>query len=133
MNLTDKKKFIKVCEEEIEKGRYDRLPDCWICFCKIDHDNEEQEFILNCEHKYHRECVQGWVDSSLNSKSVQIKCPQKDCPLHIQDFEIKEFVSKPDYEKLLKFRIDEFIMNNQKDIIICSTPNCESFIFFTNP
>jgi hypothetical protein len=57
---------------DIELERNDN--ECTICL----EDNDKLDLILPCMHKFHKECIQKWVDSSNN----------KHCPLCRNPFDI---------------------------------------------
>ena len=54
--------------------------DCSICFEEL---NNEEEYVLNCNHKYHRDCISRWLHT--NPTCPLCRQPVDADPRYVQD------------------------------------------------
>ena len=55
-------------DDDIEKGKIRHHTECVICMCDIDLSKVKSRMVTPCNHAFHAECLQKWME-------VKLECP----------------------------------------------------------
>ncbi len=66
-------KYLNAMNRENEKYEQHELPDCSICLEPVK-NSKTSSVTLDCGHRFHTKCINGWIMSQLNS-DMQVTCP----------------------------------------------------------
>jgi hypothetical protein len=97
--------------------------DCPICFCEADNPIK-----TSCKHAYCLECFEECCRSaaSTSQDEFQIKCQGDEgaCSTVFTLREVKDHVSSPVFETVLKSTFEEYIQRHPQTLRYCPTPDC---------
>ncbi|KAL4474799.1 hypothetical protein ABPG74_001495 [Tetrahymena malaccensis] len=112
-------------QEVLEPSKYlnkvDQKQNCEICMLEMDQTVVQT---LQCNHKYHKECLKAYFVYETQQKNFPLKCPQQECLRETLQQEVKEILNEQEYEKFENFQLQNYFEQNQSSIKNCLTPDC---------
>ena len=96
---------------------------CKICFEQF--EDEGEIFPLNlCEHVFHRECLQHYLESQIEISKFPMNCPDTECKQEVADLDLRDLLNEKLYAKFSSFAFNQAV-DMQKDISWCPTADCK--------
>ena len=85
---------------------------------------------LGCDHFYCRECyTQFWtVKVSEGNDPELLRCICHKCPYVANHLLVQEFLAPEIYEQYLNLLCNKIVLNNNKKLKGCPTPDCEAVV-----
>jgi len=106
-----------------QKNLHNPNKTCEICLIE-----DDKFYHLNCNHSYCINCWKDFIENKVNTGDIiSLTCMKFKCPQIIPENTIKDFCTERTYEKYLKFKTNNDIINS-KDKKFCPVPNCNSFV-----
>jgi E3 ubiquitin-protein ligase RNF144 len=81
-----------------------------------------------CGHLFHKECIQKYLISRIESKTLPITCPKLNCKTEISYLDLKEFLNKEMLALYEQYSFKKLLSENPDDYSCCPTPDC-SYVF----
>ncbi|CAI2370919.1 unnamed protein product [Moneuplotes crassus] len=99
------------------------IGECKICLDDINMDTVQG--IDTCVHLFHKECLQTYLETSIDNNKIPLVCPIGECKEEIPFPIVKEVLSEEYVERFDKFAFKLAINKNSQRFISCPTPDCE--------
>ncbi|KAL4512950.1 hypothetical protein ABPG72_017635 [Tetrahymena utriculariae] len=104
----------------------------WVCEICYEPMMSNDIFFLICEHIFHKVCLSKYFNTLISQKQFPINCPNSECILPVQQYQIQEILSEEDFIKYEKFTLQNYIDSNADEISWCPTSNCEYAFIIDN-
>jgi len=124
----DKAKQESIRKEEEQKLAAEEAKELVIGECKIcldDINMDTVQGIDTCVHLFHKECLQTYLETSIDNNKIPLVCPIGECKEEIPFPIVKEVLSEEYVERFDKFAFKLAINKNSQRFISCPTPDCE--------
>eukprot|EP00347_Sterkiella_histriomuscorum_P001452 403371984 len=120
-------------EEEQERNNLLKQKDehidenfkCPVCF-----DGYDEENILpltSCDHVFHRECLQIYLNGEIQESKFPLKCPENACQKELLIEDLNDILSEEQRQKHLEFTFNQAIAQ-QQDMMWCPTADCKNVL-----
>ena len=99
---------------------------CKICLEQI--APEELDPLDTCGHMFHSVCTKRFLESQIEEKITELRCPLEDCRAEIFFREVVARVSRSAAKKYEDFSLSNVVDANPDDYSWCPTPDC-NYVF----
>lgn len=65
--------------------------------------------LSRCEHVFHRICMTNYIETQIESKRFPLRCPEPQCSLDIDDLDVREILTKKNYQKYSQILVNQTI------------------------
>lgn len=115
-------------KREIEKERQNEEFKCLICLNVFD-DERNVYPLSNCEHVFHKDCLNEYIKAKIDTGSIPIKCLALKCDKEIVEEDLKQLINKQLKDKYHTIYLNK-TMDLQPDISWCPNAACNYAFFF---
>ena len=74
--------------------------NCLMCFEKME---KELCILANCEHIFHKECVQSYLKAEIDQSKCPLLCPLLNCKIEIAPRDMNRALKQEEMEKFQKY------------------------------
>lgn len=71
---------------------------------------------MPCDHAVCKDCMKGWVETTINDHKVDVKCPAPACSYNLWDYDIQNLVSTEVFERYQEHKHASYL-SHLKDVI----------------
>ena len=115
---------------ELKENEIDQNIECQICLTSLFSENQEVWGLVNCQHCFHKTCLNPYLESEISQKKFPIKCPMEYCKAEIQNEDLMENLEKEALEKYWEFTLKNYVELHGDELSWCPTADCNyAFIF----
>ena len=104
------------------------VPLCEICLEPLYGQSKPLVYHDQCFTWFHKGCMKAHIDTSIESSSIPIKCPQEGCNIEFEDKRIVQMIGKNEFASYLKKAKILGVLANLEKFVFCATPDC-SYVF----
>lgn len=128
--LEEEEKANKELIREIKEQELEQKIDCPICLSSLFSGNQDVWGLMNCEHCFHKECLNPYLEAEISNKRFPIKCPMENCKAEVSNADLMENIEKDVIEKYLDFTLKNYVDIHGHDMSWCPTADCNyAFIY----
>ena len=133
---TEKNKPTEIIEEVVEEAKADgnlnvlkrssqeSIDDSTKCsLCRESLALKTLGKIETCEHIFHQECVNEYLNQKVDEKSYHIRCPKKNCENVFRLPDLMDYLDIKRQEKYVISSLKNYIESHE-EISCCPTPGC---------
>ena len=85
--------------------------------------------LSNCQHSFHLQCLQDYLQEMTNGKRFPIRCAMDGCASLELENEMLENLDKNYQEKFDSFTLKHFVETYSSQVFSCPSADCEYFAF----
>ncbi|QKF94728.1 E3 ubiquitin ligase RBr family protein [Fadolivirus algeromassiliense] len=111
----------KAIIDKITKPKIQKTVECLICLEKVKKSSIIS--INDCNHGYCNDCISMYIETAVNSKNTEIKCPDPTCKIMISHEFLQKHLSAEMFEKHESNQMD-ILVAKSNDMTYCPKNNC---------
>ncbi|KAL4491940.1 hypothetical protein ABPG72_008361 [Tetrahymena utriculariae] len=97
----------------------------WKCEICLEQMTDQQFWPLQCRHQFHRDCLQQYFNVKIKDRSFPLKCPNESCKQEVDYSDIKEILTKQEFQKYEEFSLNNYIDSNLEELSWCPSAGCK--------
>jgi len=128
--ILDEEKKNQDAIREIKARIAEENVDCPICLGSLFSGDQDVWGLYNCQHCFHKVCLNPYLEAEISNKRFPIKCPMDNCKSEIANEDLMENIEKDIIDKYFEFTLKNYVDIHGDEMSWCPTADCSyAFIY----